>query len=101
MSTHTAMTEEADRLDSRRIPTGGPACPAPQPNGRLSWCGASLYWPQSAHRFLVAPVAGQAAKPGKPGPSSVTITAAPNPTLYGNPVAISGRLTANTLAGVS
>jgi len=50
---------------------------------------------------LVAPVAGQAAKPGKPGPSSVTITAAPNPTLYGNSVAISGRLTANTLAGVS
>ena len=50
---------------------------------------------------LVAPVAGQAAKPGKPGPSSVTITAAPNPTFYGNPVAISGRLTANTLAGVS
>src|SRR5438105_10889178 len=55
----------------------------------------------SALVLLVAPVAGQAAKPGKPGPSSVTITAAPNPTLYGNSVAISGRLTANTLAGVS
>jgi hypothetical protein len=50
---------------------------------------------------LVAPVAGQAAKPGKPGPSSVTITATPNPILYGNSVAISGKLTANTLAGVS
>jgi hypothetical protein len=50
---------------------------------------------------LVPPVAGQAAKPGKPGPSSVTITAAPNPILYGNSVAISGKLTANTLAGVS
>jgi hypothetical protein len=53
---------------------------------------------------LVGPVAGQAAKPGgKPGtgPSSVTITAAPNPILYGNSVEISGKLTASTLAGVS
>jgi len=51
---------------------------------------------------LVAPGAGQAAKPGgKPGPSSVTIAAAPNPILYGNSVAISGKLTASTPAGVS
>jgi hypothetical protein len=54
---------------------------------------------------LVAPVAGQAAKPGKPpgkpGASSVTIVAAPNPILYDNSVAISGKLTASTLAGVS
>jgi len=53
---------------------------------------------------LVAPMAGQAAKPGKsgkPGPSSVTIAAAPNPIIYGNSVAISGKLTATTVAGVS
>jgi hypothetical protein len=51
---------------------------------------------------LVAPVAGQAAKPGgKHSPSSVTIAAAPNPILYGNSVAISGKLTASIVSGVS
>jgi hypothetical protein len=50
---------------------------------------------------LVAPVAGQAAKPDdKPGASasSVTITAVPNPIPYGHSVTISGKLTAKTLS---
>lgn len=47
---------------------------------------------------LVVPLVGQA-KP--PFPSSVTIAAAPHPILYGHPVAISGKLTAKAVAGVS
>ena len=51
---------------------------------------------------LVAALAAEAKKPpGGNGPSSVTITAAPNPILYGHSVAISGKLTAKTVAGVS
>jgi hypothetical protein len=51
---------------------------------------------------LVAAWAAEAKKPpGGKGPSSVTITAAPNPILYGHSVAISGKLTAKTVAGVS
>lgn len=52
--------------------------------------------------FLVAPVAGQAKPPGGgPFPSSVTVAAAPNPIVYGHSVAVSGKLTAKTVAGVS
>lgn len=53
---------------------------------------------------LVAPVAGQAKPPGGkggPAPSSVTIAAAPNPVVFGHSVAVSGKLTAKTVAGVS
>lgn len=50
---------------------------------------------------LVVPVAGLAKPPGGPFPSSVTIAAAPNPIVYGHSVAISGKLTAKTVAGVS
>src|SRR6266446_2941715 len=94
------MEEAADRPDSRLVPFHSLWRQA-DPRKALMTRRISLLATISA-LVLVAPGAGQAAKPGgKPGPSSVTIAAAPNPILFGNSVAISAKLTASTPAGVS